>query len=105
MITQSRILWLPESEDRSMGWDESSALSSRNPSGVRIDSETAMQSTVVLACARLLAESIASLPLHIYEYIEGGGKATAKKHPLYRLLHVAPNSWQTAWASDTLGRE
>lgn len=97
MITQSRILWLPESEDRSTAWDESSTLSSRNPSGVRIDSETALQSTVVLACARLLAESIASLPLHIYEYLDGGGKSPAKKHPLYRLLHVAPNSWQTAF--------
>jgi HK97 family phage portal protein len=98
MIAQNRILWLPgDAEDRHVSWDDTSPSSSRNPSGIRIDSDTAIQSTVVLACARVLAESLASLPLHLYEYLPGGGKAPAKQHPLYRRLHVAPNSWQTAF--------
>jgi HK97 family phage portal protein len=98
MITQSRILWLPNgAEDRHVSWDDVSPSSTRNPSGVRIDSDTALQSTVVLACARVLAESLAALPLHLYEYLPGGGKAPAKEHPLYRRLHVSPNSWQTAF--------
>ena len=29
---------------------------------------TAMQTTAVYACVRILAESIAGLPLHVYEY-------------------------------------
>lgn len=97
MITNNRILWLPEEEFRSVAWDDTSPHSSRNPSGIRINSDTALQSTVVLACARLLAESIASLPLHIYEWLPNGGKAPARAHPLYRLLHMAPNSWQTSF--------
>jgi HK97 family phage portal protein len=98
MITQNRILWLPNGvEERNVAWDDVSPSSVRNPSGLRIDSETSLQSTVVLACARVLAESIASLPLHIYEYLPQGGKAPAREHPLYRRLHVAPNSWQTAF--------
>lgn len=98
MITQNRILWLPNGvEDRHVSWDDTSPSSSRNPSGVRVDSDTALQSTVVLACARVLAESIASLPLHLYQYLPEGGKSPAREHPLYRRLHVAPNSWQTAF--------
>ena len=100
MITQNRILWLPngvEGRERNVAWDDISPSSIRNPSGLRIDSETSLQSTVVLACARVLAESIASLPLHLYEYLPQGGKAPAREHPLYRRLHVAPNSWQTAF--------
>lgn len=98
MITQNRILWLPNGvEERHVAWDDVSPSSIRNPSGLRIDSETSLQSTVVLACARVLAESIASLPLHLYEYLPQGGKAPAREHPLYRRLHVAPNSWQTAF--------
>ena len=51
MIAQNRILWLPgDSEDRHVSWDDTSPSSSRNPSGIRIDSDTAIQSTVVLAC-------------------------------------------------------
>jgi HK97 family phage portal protein len=98
MITQNRILWLPNGvEERHVAWDDVSPSSIRNPSGLRIDSETSLQSTVVLACARVLAESIASLPLHLYEYLPQGGKAPAREHPLYRRLHFAPNSWQTAF--------
>lgn len=98
MITQSRILWLPNGvEDRHVAWDDMSPSSVRNPSGLRIDSETSLQSTVVLACARVLAESIASLPLHLYQNLAEGGKAPAREHPLYRRLHIAPNSWQTSF--------
>ena len=100
MITQNRILWLPngvEDRERNVAWDDISPSSIRNPSGLRIDSETSLQSTVVLACARVLAESIASLPLHLYEYLPQGGKAPAREHPLYRRLHTSPNSWQTAF--------
>ena len=98
MITQNRILWLPgDAEDRHVAWDDTSHSSGRNPSGIRIDSDTALQSTVVLACARVLAESLASLPLHLYEHLPSGGKIPAREHPLYRRLHVSPNSWQTSF--------
>ena len=35
--------------------------------------QTAMQTTAVYACVRILAESIAGLPLHVYKY-KGQGK-------------------------------
>lgn len=98
MTTQNRILWLPnDAEDRHVDWDDLSPSSVRNPSGLRIDSDTSLRSTVVLACARVLAESVASLPLHLYQHLLGGGKEPAREHPLYRLLHTSPNSWQTSF--------
>ena len=93
----NRILWLPNSfEQRAESWEDS-PLSGRNPSGVRINPDTAIYSTVVLACARVLAESVASLPLHVYRAIGNGGKQIVRELPLYRLLHTAPNSWQTSF--------
>lgn len=100
MTADSRILWLPNGyEERGdMAWDDAPSSSSRNPAGVRIDPDTAVQSTVVLACARVLAESVASLPLHLYRRAaDRSGKSIAREHPLYRRLHTAPNSWQTSF--------
>jgi HK97 family phage portal protein len=97
MIAQNtRILWLP-GEDRHWDYESGSFGGSRNPAGVRIDSETALRSTVVLACIRVLSTSVAGLPLHLYRRIAGGGKELAREHPLYRVLHDQPNSWQTSF--------
>ena len=57
-----------------------------------------MQITAVYACVRVIAESIASLPLHLYRYNEDGGKEKAIDHPLYFLLHNEPNPEMTAFS-------
>jgi HK97 family phage portal protein len=95
-VSDTRILWLPTSEARHFGWDDGSS-SRRNPSGIRVDPDTALQSTVVLACARVLAESVAGLPLHLLRRLADGGKEIAREHPLYGILHDAPNPWQTSF--------
>ena len=100
----ANIIWLPggdsPAERRSVFDYESGSFgggSSRSIAGIKIDSETALRSTVVLACVRVLGESIASLPLHVYRRLPGGGKEIAREHPLYRLLHGSPNDWQTSF--------
>jgi HK97 family phage portal protein len=100
MIAPSdRILWLPTSEYESRHWDYESGGygGNRNPSGVRIDPETALRSTVVLACVRVLSSSVAGLPLHLYRRLPNGGKEIAREVPLYRILHERPNGWQTSY--------
>lgn len=47
------------------------------------------------ACVRLIAGTISSLPLAVYE-TEGESRKAAKQHPLYRVLHDSPNADQTA---------
>lgn len=58
--------------------------------GKRVNEMTAMQLSAVYACVRILAESVAQLPINVYERTVNG-KAKAYKHELYRLLHDEPN--------------
>jgi HK97 family phage portal protein len=55
-----------------------------------------MQTTAVYACVRILAETIASLPLHTYKYTKDG-KEKATEHQLYYLLHDEPNPEMTSF--------
>ena len=64
--------------------------------GKVVNERTAMQTTAVYACVRILAESIAGLPLHVYAY-KGQGKERMPAHPLYFLLHDAPNPEMTSF--------
>lgn len=66
-------------------------------SGKAVNERTAMQTTAVYACVRILAEAIAGLPLHIYQYKADGGKEKVTGHPLYYLLHDEPNPEMTSF--------
>lgn len=74
-----------------------SFLFGRTTSGRPVNERTAMQTTAVYACVRILAEAIASLPLHVYEYQDDGGKKLVYDHPLYYLLHDEPNPEMTSF--------
>lgn len=65
-------------------------------SGKPVNERTAMQTTAVYSCVRILAEAIASLPIHVYKY-ESNGKQRVFDHPLYRLLHDEPNTEMTSF--------
>lgn len=65
--------------------------------GIYITPKTAFQTSVVYACVRVLAESIASLPKHIYVNRSDGGKDIDKTHILYPIIHDSPNQWQTSY--------
>jgi len=49
-----------------------SFLFGRSTSGISVNERTAMQTTAVYSCVRILAEAIASLPLHLYRYTDKG---------------------------------
>ena len=65
--------------------------------GKRITGYNAMQTTGVYACVRIIAETVASLPWHIYRYT-ADGKVRDYKHPLYFLLHDEPNPEMTSFS-------
>ena len=60
-------------------------------SGQVVNEETAMRSVAVYSCVRILAESIAGLPLHVYQSMPSGGRERVNEHPLARILHDEPN--------------
>lgn len=65
-------------------------------SGKRVNERTAMQMTAVYSCVRILSETLATLPLHIYE-IKENGTSKALNHPLYKLIHDEPNADMTSF--------
>lgn len=73
-----------------------SFLFGRTTSGKPVNERTAMQTTAVYSCVRILAEAVASLPLHIYCYTDVG-KERVVSHPLYHILHDEPNSEMTSF--------
>lgn len=56
--------------------------------GTAVNAETAMRLSAVWACVRLRSQTIATLPLHLRDR----DKNIAYDHPLYRILHDAPNA-------------
>jgi len=105
-------IWTPENasagdprdaEVRSIAWnnfllsDESYSGRWRTSAEVRITPETALQSTCVLAACRILAETIAGLPIHVYRRLENGERKIAEDIPLHKVLTFAPNAWQTKY--------
>lgn len=77
-----------------------SAGTGNSISGKSVTPETALSITAVFASVRVLAESVASLPMMVYRRQPDGGKAVATDHPLYRLLHDSPNRDQTSFEAN-----
>jgi HK97 family phage portal protein len=92
----SRIFRSRASPENSLWGSAYSFFFGTTPSGKTVNERTAMQTTAVYACVRVLAEAIASLPLHTYQYTDKG-KEKALDHNLYYLLHSEPNPEMTSF--------
>lgn len=83
---------------RKRGFEQLSELGLGLPSQsgeiVTVDGSLALPA--VFACVRILAESIGSMPLHLYRRDQGGDREPANDHPLARLFRFGPNSYQTS---------
>lgn len=71
--------------------------SRRTASGINVSPETSLQCAAVLSCVRVLAESLASMPMNVYRRLPGGGKEIAEDQHLHELLCHQPNSWMTGF--------
>lgn len=79
-------------------------LSSRSAAGQQINEDSVMSISAAWACARLISETVGTLPLNLYERTSEGRKL-ASNHPLYSILHKNPNSKSTAvtyWESNVV---
>ena len=77
-------------------WDDFWYRPAGGGSNAMMGPNSAMTISTVFACVRVVAETLASLPLVTYRRLEGGGKERARDHPLSRLLHDQPNARQTS---------
>lgn len=90
-------LWEPRAGPKNNFWGSTySFFFGSTTSGKTVNEKTAMQTTAVYACVRILAETIASLPLHTYRYTETG-KEKASYHQIYNLLAYEPNPEMTSF--------
>ena len=64
--------------------------------GRDVGPQGAMQLSAWWSCVRLIAETVATLPIGVYERQADGSKKPAAGHHLYGLLHDSPNADQTA---------
>jgi HK97 family phage portal protein len=71
------------------------ARGSQSGSGARVDWSSALQTTTVLSCTRVIAEGVAQVPFKVYR--TGSARIEATDHPLYDLLYRRPNPWQTSF--------
>jgi HK97 family phage portal protein len=69
-------------------------VSARTGSGMRVSPDSALRLAAVYACVRILAETMASLPLVVYQRRADGGKDKVTDHWLYRLMAKRPNRFQ-----------
>jgi HK97 family phage portal protein len=69
-------------------------------SGVRINEDSGLNISAVWACVRLISESVASLPLLLYER-DGNTRQRLTDHPLYQVLHDSPSDATTSMAFRT----
>jgi len=65
--------------------------------GEEVNHHTAMQAVSVYACVRVIAESVASLPLKLYAQTSAG-RVEAHEAPLHDLLCIQPNEEMSAFS-------
>ncbi len=58
--------------------------------------ERVLSEATYFACMKVLSEGIGKLPLKLLKHNDRNGVETARKHPLYYILHDRPNPYMTA---------
>jgi HK97 family phage portal protein len=65
--------------------------------GTTVNERTSKHLAPAYRCIALLSESVAKLPLHVFE-TTNGRRQVAKNHPVHRLLYSEPNEHMTSFA-------
>jgi HK97 family phage portal protein len=65
--------------------------------GLRVDEKTSLQVIAVFTAIKILSEGFSQIPLKVYRR-SGDQRDELRTHPIYSLLHDAPNEHMTAFA-------
>jgi HK97 family phage portal protein len=65
--------------------------------GGRITTESAQRNSAVQRCLNLISNSIGMLPLHLMRAGTKGERSKASSHPLYQVLYLKPNEYQSSF--------
>lgn len=75
--------------------EEFLASASVTASGIAVSPTKALECPAVARAVAVRCEILGTLPLHVYERLDAGGKERSS-HPLERLLSSRPNAWTSA---------
>jgi len=81
--------------DSAVSWANFSGASSY--SGKRVNVDKALRVSAVWACARLIAETLATLPFGIYKRLPNNGREVDTGHPLHNIFAVSPNNSMSSY--------
>jgi len=90
------IAWLKKSIAGAVATLSSGGGGGSSYSGKSVNVQSALQLATVWACVRLISETIATLPLSVYERDAKGRRTVVRDHWLYTLIHDQPNANMTA---------
>ena len=76
---------------------QSVSLRGQQTGGMLVSDESALNFSAVWAAIRILSESVAQLPLSVFEIDKNGNKKPSSTHQLYNLLHRKPNEMMTTY--------
>jgi len=85
------------SPDQEHMWRNAGTGGGVTSAGVHVSDARALQLPVVLDCLKVLSETVATLPLHMYERTGENTRARAPNHPLTSVLSQQPNAEHTAF--------
>lgn len=69
----------------------------RTAAGRTVNSDNALKVSAVMACVKVLSETLAIMPLKVYRKKPGGGRTEADGLPLFDVLGKNPNPWMTSF--------
>lgn len=73
-----------------------SPLGRKSKAGVRVTADLSLKASAVYACVKVLAETMATLPMTVYRIQADGSRIEANNHPIAELIRNQPNGIQTA---------
>lgn len=78
------------------GWIGWGSLGSTSISGVSVTRDTALSVPAIWDAVNKIASTLASLPFGIFQSTDNGSQP-ATKHPVYHIVRLEPNEWQSAY--------
>ena len=97
LFGQVRSLLVPGGHPRDPGVIAMLGGGMRSAAGISVTAESAGALTGAHACIRILSSSFACMPLDLYKLDSAGDRQKDIQDPLYRLIHLQPNSLQTSY--------
>jgi len=73
------------------------SLAQSTSTGIAVSPDSALRASAVYACIKVISETAAQLPLIMYRRGKNNTKTPATDHPLYNLIGLKPNGYQTSF--------